>query len=236
MSVGASFELPAFSAPLPGVGPGLTYVADHRGEAESRLLSQFDDAAKLHALVRALVGPLQALEEAAFEVLGAFDVDSAAGAQLDVVGGLVGESRQGRSDIAYRAYVRARILASSSDGAPGTIYATARALVGDDVLSLKLTARPPAHYDLDVAATALRFPWDEDEVEPEDVVARALADALLLATSSGVGFTVFYQYGTDAETFVFASGDAEEADALRGLADDEESDLGGALIGAEERV
>lgn len=236
MSTSASFLLPAFVPAPPAATPGLTYVPDHQGEAESRLLAQFDDAPKLHALVRALVAPLQTLEQAAFEVLSAFDVESARGAQLDVVGGLIGESRQGRSDTAYRAYVKARILANSSDGSAGTIYAIARALVGEDVLSLRLSTHPPAHYDLDVAATALRFPWDANEEEPAEVVASALADALLLATSAGVSFTVFYQYTDDANTFFFADGDEEQADVARGLADDDEGDPGGALIGAEERT
>lgn len=235
-SSSASFQLPAFTPSDAGTAPGLVYNADHRGEAESRLLAQFDDAPKLHALVRALVGPLQTLEQAAFEVLEAFELGGAAGAQLDVVGGLVGESRQGRSDIAYRAYVQARILANSSDGAAGSIYGIARALLGEDVLSLKLTTRPSAHYDLDVAASSLRFPWDASALESPDVVARALADALVLATSAGVSFTVLYQLTTDANTFVFADADVEQADTARGLADDEESDPGGAMIGAEERI
>jgi hypothetical protein len=234
MATTATYPLIKATQP-PAIGPGLAYVADHRGEAEGRLLAQFDDAAKLHALVRALVGPLQTLEQAAFEVLGAFEVDSVAGAQLDAVGGLVGESRQSRGDAHYRAYVKARILANSADGRPSVLYDIARALLGEDVLSLRLRTMPPAHYDFEVAASALQLPWDDAQDVPEELVARALADALFMATSAGVSLTVFYQYTADADTFLFASGDVEEADAARGLADDELTDAGGALIGAEDR-
>lgn len=234
MSESASFLLPAF-APPPGTVPGLVYQPDHAGEAESRLLAQFDDSAKLHALVRALVSPLQELEQAAFGVLGAFDLATVVGAQLDVVGGLVGEARQGRGDAHYRAYVQARVLANSADGRASTLYQIARTLLGENALSLHLVIVPPAHYDFEVAATALALPWDDAlDVAPE-LVAAALADSLFLATSLGISLTLFYQYTLDADTFLFASGDAEEDDTARGLADDDELDAGGALIGAEDR-
>lgn len=232
-SASATFPLPEYAAP-PAEAPGLTYQPDHAGEAERRLLSQFDSAARLHALVRALVQPLQDLEQAAFDVMGAFDVDTASGAQLDAVGALVGEARLGRSDVAYRAYVKARILANRANGQPKILYAIARALLGS-VPSLRLTTVSPAHYDFDVAATTLQLPWDAGATMAPEAVAKALADALLLATSGGVSLTLFYQFTDDAGTFLFASGDAEEDDVNRGLADDEESDPGGALIGAEER-
>lgn len=214
---------------------GLVYVLDHAEDASSRLLAQFDAAPKLHALVASLVGPFQHLEEAAFEVLSAFDVDTALGAQLDVVGALVGEARQGRSDIAYRAYVKARILSHRANGQAQRIYAIARALLGTGILSLRIVTEPPAHYDLEVAANTLQFPWDADAAAGPESVAKAVADAIFQATSAGVSLTLFYQYTDDAHTFTFASGDEEEEDVDRGFADDEESDAGGALIGAEER-
>jgi hypothetical protein len=233
MSTSATFTLPAYVPPA-GSTPGLTYVADHRTEAESRLLAQFDDAAKLHALVRALVGPLQALEQDAFAVRDVFDVDTVTGDQLDALGGIVGESRQSRGDAYYRAYVRARILANGSDGRASVLYGIARALLGPGVLSLRLRTVPPAHYDFEVAASALHLPWDTAEDVTPDEVARALADALFMATTAGVSLTVLYQYTVDADTLLFASGDAEEASTTQGLADDGAT-YGGALIGAEGR-
>ena len=241
MSTSAYFILPGAYVPPPSEGTGLIYQPDHAGDAEARLLAEFDDSARLHALVRALVGPLQALELAAFEVLGAFDVESARGAQLDAVGGFVGVLRESRSDVAYRAYITARILANASDGAVESILRIARALLGPGILSLTYVPgaleNHPAHYDLEVAASTLAFPWDEDGEESPDVVARAVADAVFSATSAGVSLTLFYQYTDDAHAFTFSSiGDAEEDSTTQGLADASDEDVtGGALIGAEER-
>jgi hypothetical protein len=235
MSTSASFLLPAFSPPT-GTAPGLVYQPDHASEAESRLLAQFDDSAKLHALVRALVSPLQQLEQDAFGVIAAFDLATVQGAQLDAVGGLVGEARQGRADAHFRAYVQARVLSNSADGTASTLYQIARTLLGDNALTLRLVPLPPAHYDFEVAASALQLPWDDAlSVSPEQV-ARTLADCLFLATSLGVSLTLFYQYTPDADTFLFASaGDAEEDDVARGLSDVDDEGAGGALIGAENR-
>ncbi len=242
MSTGASFLLPSYVPPAStGTQPGLVYQPDHAGEAEGRLIAQFDDSAKLHALVRALVQPLQALEQDAFEVLGCFDVESAYGAQLDIVGGFVGVLRESKTDIAYRAYIKAKILANASDGTTETLLRISRLLLGEDLLSLTYVPgwveNHPAHFDLWVAASALRLPWDELATMSSEGVAVALADALFLATSAGVSFTLFYQYTADADTFVFSSvGDAEEDSTTQGLADDDDASVvGGALIGAEER-
>lgn len=240
MSSSASYLLPAFVPPAaPTAPPGLVYQPDHRSDAESKLLHQFDDSAKLHAFVRALAGPMQYLEEQGFTVQGAFDVDTAIGYALDIVGGFVGVLRDGRSDIAYRAYVYARILSNASDGTRETIYGIVRALLGS-VPAVQIVnghhENHPAHFDLNVYATTLQFPWDAGAVEPPDVVAVSVADALALAVSGGVSFTFFYQYTPDANTFYFASGDVEEDSTTQGLADtDEDGSLGGALIGVEER-
>lgn len=241
MSTTATFPLPAFVAPSSaGAPPGLVYQPDHAGDAEALLLAQHDDAVKLHAFVRALVKPMQELEQHAFEVMAAFDVDTAYGAQLDIVGGFVGVLRESRSDVAYRAYIKAKILANASDGAVETILKIARTLLGATGLSITyvpgFTEGMPAHYNLEIAASILHFPWDDDDDESPERVASALADAVFLGTSAGVSMTLFYQYTLDADTFVFSSvGDAEEDSTTLGLADTSDEGAGGALIGAEER-
>lgn len=222
--------------------PGLVYQPHHADEAAARLLAQFENAERLHAFVRALVRPLQELEQVALEVIGSFDVETAVGAQLDVVGGVVGMPRDARSDVAYRAYIKAKILANGSDGSVETILRVARTLLGQSGVSLRyehgrLQDGHPAHFSLFAAAAVLRFPWDPDGTETPNTVAIALADALFLAVSAGVSFTLFYQYTDDAHTFTFSSvGDAEEISDTQGFADASDDDVvGGALIGAEER-
>ncbi len=236
MSETAQYWLPVLPLPLPPPPgtPGLTYQPDHAGHAASKLLEQFAKAKTLHAVVRAHVKPLQALELAALQVIGAFDVNTAVGKQLDVVGWLVGEDRQGKGDVAYRAYVKARILANASKGRPRDIYAIVRALIGD-VPTVTLSREPglAAHYRLDITAAALAFPWDEDGEVPPDLVARAVRDALLLATSGGVSFEVWFQFSVHA--FRFAPGEVEVADVDNGFADDDDAltEDGGPFVGVE---
>jgi hypothetical protein len=237
----AAFYLPLPVAPEPGpdTGIGLVYQADHRADAESHLLHQFDDSARFHALVRALAGPTQYLEDQAFAVSGAFDLQTASGDALDLIGDFVGVPRDGRSDVAYRAYIYARILGNTSDGTRETLYEIVRVLIGPDPSVQILPGYPaghPAHFDLNIAAVTLRFPWDTAGEEPPDVVAVAVANAVALAISGGVSFVLFYQFGDDAGTFYFATGDVEEDSTTQGLADDDDAgSLGGALIGVEER-
>jgi hypothetical protein len=215
--------------------PGLVYQPDHASDAAAKLLVQFADSASVHALVRAHVQPLQDLEVAALQVRDAFDVDTAIGAQLTILGDLVGEPRMGRTDIPYRAYVKARILINTSKGLPADIYAIVRALIGNTpTVLLAREAGIPAHYNLDIVGTTLVFPWDDASEAPPDVVAKAIGDALEAATSGGVSFMIYFQFSPYA--FEFASGDVEEDDTDRGFAiDDDELDDGGTFIGVEGR-
>ena len=234
---------PALPVTIGDCMPPFVVQADHRTEAEGRLLRQFEQAVRLRALVRALVGPLQAIEGDAAVMSCAFGLTTAEGAQLDVLGAFVGVRREGRGDVAYRAYVQARIFANASDGTKPTLYKIARALLGEAPtvrIDSGHTVNHPAHVEAHLGAGALSFPWDTATpraVAPEGV-AIALAEALFLAVSAGISLTLFYQYTSDATTFYFSSvGDAEEASETQGLADDSDmSTQGGALIGVEERA
>lgn len=188
----------------------------------------------LNALVDVLVSPFQELEDSAASLYNAFDVDTAVGQQLEWIGLRVNEPRRGREDTHYRAYIKARIAANTSDGQAGQIYNVARMILGD-APALEISTSPPAAYQFSVGGVALAYPWDP--LVPPDVVAVSLADALLAATSGGVSLALHYQVTDDAHTFTFASGDVEEDDNDAGLADDDDEldPMGGLFIGTEVR-
>jgi hypothetical protein len=94
----------------------LTYIATHVSEALDLLIQQFKEKPLIAGLVTALVTEVQELEDAAWEVLLATDLDNARNAQLTGLGTLVGEPRRGRSDIAYRPAIRVRILINRCNG------------------------------------------------------------------------------------------------------------------------
>ena len=56
-----------------------------------------------------------------FPLFGLLDIDTMEGEQLDGIGSIVGEDRQGRSDAEYREAIRVRISLNVSSGEPETV-------------------------------------------------------------------------------------------------------------------
>ena len=64
---------------------------------------------------------IQDLEDSSFEVLLNRWIDTAVGVQLDGVGAIVGEAREGRGDDEYRLAIKARIQINFSEATPEDI-------------------------------------------------------------------------------------------------------------------
>lgn len=99
-------------------------------EGQGLLLSQFQDSPNLKNFLGLFLDVYQGLEADLFDVKEGFDVDTAVGAQLDVLGAIVGIDRGGRTDSAYRPLVKARILINSSSGLYEEIIQFTKLLVG----------------------------------------------------------------------------------------------------------
>lgn len=120
---------------------------DYVSLAVSRLTSQFGNSPKLKAFVEAMVGPLTTVEQAADDLREQRWIDTAVGAQLDGVGYIVGELRQGRTDDEYRLAIRFRVFINISKGTPG-----------DLINGLHfLTAPTDAQYMVSYPASAMLF-------------------------------------------------------------------------------
>jgi hypothetical protein len=98
-----------------------------------RVIEQFEDKPNIVGTLDAFLQETQKVEDLAFEVNSAFDLDTAVGGQLDVIGRLVGESRQGKSDELYRAALRNRITANSANGTINNILSIVRNSLGPSV-------------------------------------------------------------------------------------------------------
>jgi hypothetical protein len=106
------------------IDAGLVTVVDgvfvlneqHVAEAIDHLIELFKYGPRNQAIVAALVGQFQELENAAYQLKQAFDLDTAIGLQLDILGEVLGEDRKGRDDDDYRAALRVVILVSKSHG------------------------------------------------------------------------------------------------------------------------
>ena len=93
-------------------------MAELEDTAVSRLTNQFQDSPKLKALVAAIIKPLDEVREIALLLKSERWIDTAVGKQLDGAGYIVGESRKGRDDDAYRQAIKFRIFINISKATP----------------------------------------------------------------------------------------------------------------------
>lgn len=101
----------------------VTTDTEHRATALARLIGRWRDKPKFAAIVRVYLDEIQALENACAEVRTARRLATATGAQLDVLGRIVGEPRRGRDDETYRLWIGVRIAINSSNGRAREIIA-----------------------------------------------------------------------------------------------------------------
>lgn len=89
---------------------------DHVAEGLARVVSQYRGKPKLSAYYACFLQQVQYLEDATQAEAVLWDIDTAAGWRLDILGARVGQVRVGTTDAEYRLYVKARILANRSLG------------------------------------------------------------------------------------------------------------------------
>jgi hypothetical protein len=94
----------------------MTPILDMVQRGLGRLIERWKDDPVLTALVRMALSRFQEAENAAQQVATLRGIDTASGQQLDNLGALVGQQRQGMSDADYRLRIRARLLINRSSG------------------------------------------------------------------------------------------------------------------------
>lgn len=128
-------------------------AVDHAASALARLAEQFKNKANLAALLNAINVQSQDVETALQDLLSLRSVDTAFGAQLDVLGAIVGQPRGGFDDDAYRLYISARVLLNISSGTIPEVIAIFRALV-DDTTTIEFEEQFPAGFVLRLGGQA----------------------------------------------------------------------------------
>jgi hypothetical protein len=123
----------------------------HSDEAAGNVLQQFKGKAKLEALLRLLADQVQAHEDALHEIPAeGIVIDVAVGAQLDGIGSIVGQPRNGQNDVTYRLFIKAKVLVNTSGGTIEDIVEVFDLLTGLG-MTIQLTesfATDPAHFDV----------------------------------------------------------------------------------------
>lgn len=122
-------------------------ITDHAARALARLLWQYRDKTRLAGVLNASSAQIQELENALYELWSLRTLDAATGAQLDVIGKMVKQPREGVSDAVYRPRIRARIRALRSSGLVEDVVQTLDLLVPTTV-TIKLRQQPPAGFSI----------------------------------------------------------------------------------------
>jgi hypothetical protein len=200
-------------------------IASHGDEAVSWLLEQFKGKPKIEALVRALVAPVQRLEDVMWQVLTrVVDMEHAEGVHLDLFGRILQLPRAGLADDEYRSRLRVWQLVLRSNGrAEELIHIADRfddvsAVAGDKVI-----------FD-----EGSLWVGDAMVITMDHLMTYSPTTLLLFlrkAKAAGKGLQLIWEPDGPGATFAVADGyDAEEEDEAEGFAyDDETNDDGGTL-------
>lgn len=146
-------------------------------------------------LIATLATPFQSLELMFQQLLTERSIDTAAGAQLDVIGKIVGEPRNGLDDTTYRRYCRVRISANKSNGVVENLITIAKLIVYSDSAKYTLSQEGPATLRLRV-----------DQIAVTDALAATLNKFVNVAKSAGVRVIVQWSVSLPANTFRLDSG------------------------------
>lgn len=95
----------------------VTQITTHSEDAKKRLLFQYQGKANIEGLLDSLGGQqIQDLEDILFDISGRLDINNSIGVQLDGIGKIVGQARNGQDDPTYRLFLKAKAGRNVSEG------------------------------------------------------------------------------------------------------------------------
>jgi hypothetical protein len=124
---------------IPVPPPSLDAI-DHTLIAKERLPNQFRNAWN-ETFVEIFVKPFNDIELAYQELLVGRTVGTAVGAQLDNLGKLVGQPREGLIDDDYRRFIRARIFTNKSNGTHEVLIRVIRLLLDNPAAQIEVLSQ-----------------------------------------------------------------------------------------------
>jgi hypothetical protein len=128
-----------------------THILDHADQAAARLLQQYREGVSVPALVRALSSGYQQIEDVLWDIRLRRAVSAAEGQQLDVLGRIVGQPRDGRTDAVFGIWILARVRLNKGSGRPEDILQVFAAIT-QGTTRLDLEEQYPAGFVLRIGA------------------------------------------------------------------------------------
>ena len=94
----------------------VTKITTHEADALKRLLIQYKGQPNFENFFKCFTTQVQGLEDVIYSLLELLDIDLMIGAQLDLIGRIVGQPRNDMTDTLYRIFLKARIGVNTSEG------------------------------------------------------------------------------------------------------------------------
>jgi hypothetical protein len=189
------FELPG-GTDLDGDGVIDPQKIDHVATAIDRLPLQFKGKPNIEALLRILVEPAQELEDVFWTLVYERTLEKAVelglDSVIDLIGKLVGEPRQGRTNADYARFIQARIATRRSNGLTEELITITRLVINDPTARVFVQWTPPA-------AVIIRI---EDAPLADDVAA-ILIEFLKAAVSAGIRVLLEWSAEDFADWFIW---------------------------------
>jgi len=155
--------------------PDLQHVTTHAATGIGRLLEQYKEHDKIKRLHEIYLEEVQEVEDAVWLTRTTRYLADAVGEQLDWLGDIVGEKRQGKEDDNYRIWIAVRIRLNRSRGTT------------DDVIDCIKLATDAAFTLREFSEAAFRVTFSEMPDFPNDI-----ALIIFYAKAAGVHSTVFF--------------------------------------------
>lgn len=159
-------------------------------------------------LLTACIAPFQDAQDTLVALLAERTIDTAVGAQLDVLGRIVGEDRAGFDDDTYRRYIRARIAVNRSRGVTEDVINVLVSVIADGSAVIETRREGVATLVAYVNGIAL-----------DGAVAAIAALLTARAVSAGVRLVTEWSQSIPANTFRLDTGPGLDVGHLAGAID-----------------
>jgi hypothetical protein len=126
----------------------VTKITTHSADALARLLQQLKGKDNIAALLNAINAQVQQFENDTMSLSDLLDIDLMGGVNLDNIGDIVTQPREGRSDADYRQAIRDKISRNAGSGTPDQLIEIFRILTGSTLSSIDLLEYFPAGYGI----------------------------------------------------------------------------------------
>jgi len=169
-----------------------------------KLIYQWQNKPNVVGLLTSYMESVQGVEDTFEQLLKERSLDTAIGAQLDVLGLIIGEDRKGRSDADYRLALKLRVAINKSDGTEPVVTSLIKQITSADTATFE-----------DVYPAGVKYTLEGLNVEVDDSILDEIKNILAATITAQLLVTKFinppfvFRNDTSGEGFSDASTNSE---------------------------